>query len=109
MPYLMGMETLPTTPQHSLNDHITCHHPNTQAVQAGEVWPAIKSAMDRPGARYMVWGSSLGWMVFYGALAAGWRAVGVELLSPLVQHAQHVAQQHGVTGGCSYSQHSVVM
>lgn len=36
----------------------------------------------------MVWGSSLGWLVFYSALAFGWKTEGFELLSCLSEKAE---------------------
>jgi hypothetical protein len=48
---------------------------------------------------YMVWGASVGWLAVYAALThSSWRVVGVELLPILVQVAQHVAQDAGLTG-----------
>lgn len=46
----------------------------------------------------MVWGSSVGWMLFYAALAYGWPCVGYELLPCLVDAANVVAEEHGFTG-----------
>mgnify|MGYP001811214550 CR=1 FL=1 len=49
--------------------------------------------------RYMVWGSSTGWLVLYGAIAFGWRrCAGVELLACLVQEARQAAARLGVAG-----------
>ena len=46
--------------------------------------------------RWQVWGSSLGWLVFYAHLAYGWPAVGIELLPCLVKEAAGLAAQHGL-------------
>jgi hypothetical protein len=50
---------------------------------------------------FMVWGSSLGWLVLYAALALGWAGPcrGVELLPCLVDEARRVAAALGVEGG----------
>ena len=47
---------------------------------------------------YSVWGSSTGWLAFYGHLTYGLRTVGCELLTYLVKVAREVACDHGVTG-----------
>jgi hypothetical protein len=55
------------------------------------------------GGRFLVWGSSSGWLVFYAALAFGWqgRCRGVELLPCLVAEARRVAAEVGITGACT--------
>ena len=56
-------------------------------------------AEDR-GAEIVVWGSSVGWMVFYAALGLGCRARGVELLPALDAVARGVAlrEAHALAG-----------
>lgn len=49
--------------------------------------------------RYMVWGSSLGWLVFYGCIAFGLDSYGVALLPCLVQHARTVHAECGNLSG----------
>lgn len=59
------------------------------------------AAAEAPGQqrRYMVWGSSAGWLVLYGAAAKGWRlCTGVELLPCLVQEARTAAARLGYEG-----------
>lgn len=51
------------------------------------------------GKEYVVWGSSLGWLVFYGALSRGLRSVGYELLPGLVAFAEQLAAEHQVRRG----------
>ena len=46
-----------------------------------------------PPREYVVWGSSVGWLVFYGALTFGWRSVGVEILPGLHEAAAGVAEE----------------
>ncbi|GBF88782.1 hypothetical protein Rsub_01683 [Raphidocelis subcapitata] len=57
-----------------------------------------RRAQPAPRRRYMVWGSSLGWLPFYGGLALGWPSSGVELLPCLVEEARRVAAANGVEG-----------
>ncbi|GIL68795.1 hypothetical protein Vafri_22030 [Volvox africanus] len=47
------------------------------------------------GREYVVWGSSCGWLVLYGALTYGWRSRGVELLSCLHGCAERVVTEQG--------------
>ncbi len=47
---------------------------------------------------YLVWGSSTGWLVFYGALALGIRALGYEILPSLVEVAVSIRDNHQVSG-----------
>lgn len=63
-----------------------------QVFQDPEVAAALSTA---PSTDYVVWGSSTGWLAFYGALAYGWQAHGVELLPGLVEVARDVAERHG--------------
>lgn len=66
------------------------------------VMDAVQAACSKdpiqPGQQYMVWGSSLGWLVIFGWLAFGWPSVGCELLACLVEEAQSTAQQLGASG-----------
>ncbi|GLC39360.1 hypothetical protein PLESTM_000887500 [Pleodorina starrii] len=55
--------------------------------------PELKDAMAAPGREYVVWGSSCGWLVLYGALTYAWRSRGVELLSCLHECAQRTAAE----------------
>ena len=43
---------------------------------------------------YCVFGSSLGWLCFYGALTFGLRSTGYELVQPLVVLARRLATRH---------------
>jgi hypothetical protein len=45
---------------------------------------------------YCVFGSSLGWLCFYGSLTFGLRTTGYELVGPLVSLATRLADRHGV-------------
>lgn len=57
-----------------------------QGVQA-----ALQRAPVQAGQQCMVWGSSLGWLVFFARLAHGWHAEGYELLGCLVNEARSTA------------------
>ncbi|GLI66675.1 hypothetical protein VaNZ11_010606 [Volvox africanus] len=59
--------------------------------------PALGEAMRSSieGREYVVWGSSCGWLVLYGALTYGWRSRGVELLSCLHSCAERVVTEQG--------------
>lgn len=46
----------------------------------------------------VVWGSSLGWLVFYSALTYGVKSRGVELLEGLCSISVEVARELGVEG-----------
>jgi hypothetical protein len=48
--------------------------------------------------KYCVWGSSLGWLVVYGAVTYGWPSIGVELLGTLSQEAAQLSGRLGVAG-----------
>jgi hypothetical protein len=48
--------------------------------------------------RYCVWGSSLGWLVLYGAITYGWPSASVELLSTLAQEAAALPPELGMQG-----------
>ncbi|KXZ49842.1 hypothetical protein GPECTOR_19g293 [Gonium pectorale] len=54
---------------------------------------AVEAAMATAGREYVVWGSSCGWLVLYGALTYGWRSRGVEILACLHETAVQVAAQ----------------
>ncbi len=58
------------------------------------VQPAVSAAL-LPGRRFLVLGSSCGWLPLYGTLAFGWEAAGVELLPWLVDVSQRIAAQAG--------------
>ncbi len=45
---------------------------------------------------YCVFGSSLGWLCFYGCLTFGLRCVGYELVQPLVSLSNRLAECHGI-------------
>ena len=47
------------------------------------------------GRCYVVWGSSVGWLVFFGCLAYGWRSRGVEILGCLVEEARQAEEYAG--------------
>jgi hypothetical protein len=47
---------------------------------------------------YVVWGSSVGWLVFFGTLTFGWPSVGVEILPGLHEAATRVAEELHVQG-----------
>merc|ERR1712166_92629 len=58
--------------------------------------PCVTQAIERiqkEQLEYTVWGSSAGWLAFYGALTFGVRTVGVELLQFLVDEAEAAAAQ----------------
>jgi hypothetical protein len=67
---------------------------------APAIAPALAAAMAAPGgAAHVVWGSSTGWLAFYGALAFGWADNrGVEILPCLVADADATAQHFAVPG-----------
>ncbi|KAI8470449.1 MAG: hypothetical protein J3K34DRAFT_509624 [Monoraphidium minutum] len=71
--------------------------PREQEEQQGQ---QEQQAAGAPRERsYMVWGSSTGWLAFYGASAFGWRACrGVELLPCLVDEARAAAARLGFQG-----------
>ncbi len=48
---------------------------------------------------YCVFGSSLGWLCFYGYFTFGLRCVGYELVQPLVSLSNRLAESHGVDSG----------
>eukprot|EP00873_Tetraselmis_striata_P044725 jgi/Tetstr1/464989/TSEL_009720.t1 len=63
--------------------------------------PTVEAAVSEclaAGKEYVVWGSSLGWLVFYGALSRGLRSAGYELLPGLVAFAEQLAAEHQVAG-----------
>ena len=63
-----------------------------------------RSAARSGGARYVVLGSSIGWLCFYGACVYGLEARGVELLPLLADTARRVASEarvEGVTFECA--------
>ena len=52
------------------------------------------AADDSAAPEYTVFGSSLGWLCFYAALTFSVRAVGYEIVEPLVEHAERIRAQH---------------
>ncbi|GMH32345.1 hypothetical protein BSKO_00179 [Bryopsis sp. KO-2023] len=64
-----------------------CEHPKVKPL-------LMQSLKDQK--LYMVWGSSSGWLVFYGALAYGFKSVGVELMKTNVASAREIAEQNEV-------------
>lgn len=64
-------------------------------VTNDQVLPAINAAMGRQS-QHMVWGSSSGWLVFYGALTFGWASHGYEILPNLVDTAEACARVHNL-------------
>lgn len=50
---------------------------------------------------YCVFGSSLGWLCFYGCLTFGLRCTGYELVQPLVALSKRLAERHGIADGNS--------
>jgi hypothetical protein len=51
--------------------------------------------------QYCVFGSSLGWLCFYGCLTFGLRCTGYELVQPLVALSKRLAERHGIADGNS--------
>ena len=64
--------------------------PSLQVIQDPLVAAVLDQAM--AGQSCMVWGSSLGWIVFYSALIFGWSSVGYELLSCLSEQANKLLE-----------------
>ncbi|DBA82014.1 TPA: hypothetical protein ACH3X1_007713 [Trebouxia sp. C0004] len=64
------------------------------------VQPHILTALSH-GKHFQVWGSSIGWLVFYAALTYGLQAVGYELLSCHVDTAQQLASHFQVGAPCA--------
>lgn len=54
--------------------------------------------MQPPGRQYVVWGSSTGWLVFFGAITFGWRCRGVEILPCLHEEACRLAAELQLQG-----------
>lgn len=81
-----------STPFHSwLKLHTSCE----------ELSAAVHSCTKDGGPlQYVVFGSSLGWLVFYAAFTLRVDAVGYEIVAPIVRAAQQLADQHGPTLGC---------
>lgn len=48
---------------------------------------------------YCVFGSSLGWLCFYGCLTFGLRCTGYELVQPLVALSRRLAERHNIHDG----------
>lgn len=61
----------------------------------------IRGAVDsqRSLDEYCVFGSSLGWLCFYGCLTFGLRCTGYEIVQPLVALSKRLAERHGIGGG----------
>ena len=51
---------------------------------------------------YCVFGSSLGWLCFYGCLTFGLRCTGYELVQPLVALSKRVAERHGIAESVTF-------
>jgi hypothetical protein len=56
-----------------------------------------------PNATYMVWGSSLGWLLFYAAATFDVTCVGYELLATLADAAEQVRKSSPMCS-CGWSQ-----
>ena len=68
-----------------------------------QVYLQVQSAMPATTSRCcMVWGSSLGWLVFYAALTFGWKCVGIELLTCLHERASCLLQELQVEEGAQH-------
>ena len=86
-----------------------------QVMRESQVYLQVQSAMlatTGTSRCCMVWGSSLGWLVFYAALTFGWKCMGIELLTCLHERASCLLQelqmeegaQHDVCGpACMFS------
>ena len=57
-------------------------------------WLRVALAAPEPAGPVVVLGSSLGWLCFYAALTFSVRAVGYEIVEPLVEHAERIRAQH---------------
>ncbi|KAL0026385.1 hypothetical protein WJX79_005362 [Trebouxia sp. C0005] len=75
----------------------TSFHGWLSIFQHPMVKPHVLTALSN-GKDFQVWGSSIGWLVFYAALTYGLRAVGYELLSCHVDTAQQLASYFQVPG-----------
>lgn len=73
---------------------LVCHTEVAARLRGGAMQGG-GSGSGRPG-ECVVWGSSSGWLLFYGALTCGWRCVGYELLSCLAERSRQVAAEHGL-------------
>ena len=99
-----------TTPNSKVEGHSTAatvtlgHHtsPLTSLAVGGETSCVTSSTRAGSGSHrrcYMVWGSSSGSLVFFGALTYKWRSRGVEILPCLVADASAIQQALAVEGG----------
>ena len=63
-----------------------------------EIESSMRNGEDKVPRICMVWGSSMGWIVFYSYLAFGWRTEGVEFLSCLHERAVTLQQEFHLEG-----------
>ena len=61
------------------------------------VSPHVSTCLEK-GKIYCVYGSSIGWLCFYGNLTYGLRTVGYEILPNLVQVSKQIADKHDLRG-----------
>lgn len=54
------------------------------------VWPKVCQVMRGTESKYMVWGSSVGWLLAYASITFGWSCIGYELLPYLVEVADEL-------------------
>ncbi|PNH09640.1 hypothetical protein TSOC_003722 [Tetrabaena socialis] len=96
-----GEAVLPHSMPYSMDNFSYGSTPYASWLQVLEAaGSAVRDAMAAPGREYVVWGSSCGWLVLYGALTYGWRSRGVELLSCLHRCAEGAAEaQAGALAG----------
>ena len=82
-----------------------------EGVEGGEGREAGVGGRGGPGAvvrgetgegAVVVWGSSLGWLVFYAALTYGVKSRGVELLEDLCAVSSEVGRELGVVGAACH-------
>mmetsp|Transcript_8987 Transcript_8987/g.22704 ORF Transcript_8987/g.22704 Transcript_8987/m.22704 type:complete len:241 (+) Transcript_8987:64-786(+) len=63
-----------------------------KVISYPKVQEALPAAM-HGGRNYTVWGSSCGWLVFFGCVAMAWPSIGYELLSCLHQSSEALREE----------------
>eukprot|EP00983_Pelagomonas_calceolata_P011369 366594-Pelagomonas_calceolata.AAC.3 len=69
-----------------------CFNQAAPVISYPKVQEALPAAM-HGGRNYTVWGSSCGWLVFFGCVAMAWPSIGYELLSCLHQSSEALREE----------------